>query len=305
MMHRKDKRPNGARKRLRAGELPGAVIIYIILGLFAFATLYPFVYVFSMSLSSPKAVLENSVLLWPVGFSLGSYKLIFENRSIFTAYGNTIWYALTGMTISTIVTLCAAYALSRKEFFLRNVVMLYVTVTMLFSGGMISLFIIVSRLGLYNTRWAIILPAVVTTYNLIIARTYFSSSIPESLPESAKIDGCNDAVIFARVILPVSKPILAVMILFYSITRWNSFFPESIYLSNTDLQPLQIFLRKILIMNSQLDILSGFEDDLTRLAYVQQIKYSIIIVSILPIICVYPLMQKYFVQGVMLGSIKG
>ena len=283
----------------------GTIFIYAFLILVAFITLYPFIYVFSMSFSAPDAILDNKVWLWPVGFSLGSFELIFANKSVFQSYYNTLWYTIVGTSISTIITLCAAYALSRKEFFLRNIIMVFVTVTMLFSGGLIPLFIIVSRMGMYNTRWAIILPAAVATYNLIVARTYFASSIPESLPESAKIDGCSDIDILWRVVLPISKPIISVLILFYAIGRWNSFFPETIYLSKAELQPLQVYLRKILILNNQLDMVSGFEDDLSRLAYIQQIKYSMIVVAILPIICLYPLLQKYFVQGVMLGSIKG
>ena len=293
------------RVRHGAAHRAGTVAIYIFLSLTAFITLYPFVYVFSMSISGPDAILKNQVWLWPVGFSLGSFKLIFANKGIFVSYFNTIWYAVVGTALGTTVTICAAYALSRREFFMRNAVMLYITVTMLFSGGLIPLFIIVSRMGLYNTRWAIVLPAVVVTYNMIVARTYFASSIPDSLPESAKMDGCTDIGILWRIVLPISKPIISVMVLFYAISRWNSYFPETIYLTKSELQPLQVYLRKILILNSQLDIISGLEEDLSRLAYVLQIKYAMIVVAILPIICLYPFLQKYFVQGVMLGSIKG
>ena len=286
------------------GHRAGTVVIYVFLLIVAFITLYPFIYVVSMSVSGPDAVLKNQVWLWPVGFSFGSFKLIFASKSIFTSYYNTLWYTAVGTAISLFVTLCAAYALSRKEFFARGAVMFLIMVTMLFSGGLIPLFILVSRLGLYNTRWAIVLPAAVATYNLIVARTYFSTSIPDSLPESAKIDGCSDVGILWRIVLPVSKPIVSVLILFYAIGRWNSWFPETIYLLKAELQPLQVYLRKILIVNSQLDIITGMEDSLERLAYVQQIKYSMIVVAILPIICLYPFLQKYFVQGVMLGSIK-
>ena len=281
----------------------GKWITNCFLAMVAFITLYPIIYVFSMSISAPDAVMRGKILLWPIGFSLGSYKMVFENSSVFQSYFNTLWYTAVGTTINVILTTCAAYALSRRTFFLRRAITVFITITMLFSGGMIPTFLVVSQLGLYNTRWAIILPTAVVAYNMIVARTYFQSSIPDSLPESAKIDGCTDIGVLLRIVLPISKPILAVLLLFYAISHWNNYFTAILYLSKPELQPLQVFLRKVLILNER-DLMTGVESSVDRLAYMMQLKYATIMISIIPIICVYPFLQKYFVQGVMLGSIK-
>jgi putative aldouronate transport system permease protein len=170
-------------------------------------TLYPFIYIISMSISEPNAVLAQEVWLLPKGFSLGSYNMVFESNAIWTSYGNTIWYTAVGTTINVVFTLMGAYALSRREFFARNGIMLYITITMFFSGGLIPTFLLVNNLGLYNSRWAMILPGAINTWNLIVARTYFQSSIPDSLPESAKLDGCTDIGIFMKIVIPLSTPI--------------------------------------------------------------------------------------------------
>ncbi|NLC43868.1 MAG: carbohydrate ABC transporter permease [Clostridiales bacterium] len=266
-------------------------------------TLYPFVYIISMSISEPNAVLAQEVWLMPKGFSLGSYNMVFENKEIWISYGNTIWYTVVGTIINVVFTLMGAYALSRREFFARNGIMLYVTITMFFSGGLIPTFLLVNNLGLYNSRWAMILPGAINTWNLIVARTYFQSSIPDSLPESAKLDGSTDIGIFLKIVLPLSTPIIAVMIVFYAVGHWNAWFNASLYLGDSTLHPLQLFLRKILLMNSP-DLLEGMEDAFERVAYAIQLKYASIVVATLPIVCIYPFVQKYFVTGVMLGAIK-
>jgi putative aldouronate transport system permease protein len=279
------------------------LLIEFFLILIAVFTLYPFVYIISMSVSEPNAVLNQEVWLLPKGLSMGSYNMVFENSEIWTSYGNTLWYTVVGTSINVIFTLMGAYALSRKDFFARNTIMMYVAITMFFNGGLIPTFILVNNLGLYNSRWAMVLPGAISAWNLIIARTYFQSSIPDSLAESAKLDGCNDIGIFIKIVLPLSRPIIAVLIVFYAVGHWNAWFNASLYLGDSTLHPLQLFLRKILLMNSP-DMLQGMDDAFERVAYAIQLKYASIVVATLPIICVYPFVQKYFVTGVMLGAIK-
>ncbi|HHY82944.1 MAG TPA: carbohydrate ABC transporter permease [Clostridiales bacterium] len=292
------------RKELkRPGSGLWDIAIEIIMIAIALLTLYPFIYIISMSISEPDAVLAQEIWLLPKGFSLGSYDLVFENKEIWISYGNTIWYTIVGTSINVVLTLAGAYALSRKEFFARNAIMMYIAVTMFFNGGLIPTFILVNSLGMYNSRWAMVIPGAVSAWNLIIARTYFQTSIPDSLPESAKLDGATDLGIFFRIVLPLSTPIIAVLIVFYAVGHWNAWFNAMLYLSDSTLHPLQLFLRKILLMNSP-DLLQGMEDAFERVAYAIQLKYASIVVATLPIICIYPFVQKYFVKGVMLGAIK-
>ena len=276
-------------------------LIYTVLALLCCLTVYPMLYVVSMSLSSPEAILAQSVWLYPIGFSVGSYQLIVETSLFWVSYANTLWYAIIGTLINLALTLSAAYVLSSNTFFAKRFFMIMFTVTMFFSGGIIPLFLQVNKLGLYNTRWAIVLPVAVSTWNLIIARTFFKTSIPDGMLESAKIDGANDIRILLLIVLPVSKPIIAVLAIFYAVTHWNSWFPASLYLNTAELHPLQLYLRKLLLGNDQ-----AFQGEVTinLIAYMQQLKFSSIVVATLPILCVYPFFQKYFVQGIMLGSIK-
>lgn len=284
------------------GKLFDALNVFV-LSLLSIMTLYPFIYIISMSISDPRSVLAQEIWLLPKGFSLGSYKMVFENNAIWQAYANTIWNTGIGTSINVIFTLMGAYALSRKEFFARRAIMVYIAVTMFFSGGLIPTFLLVNNIGLYNTRWAMVIPGAVNAWNLIIARTYFQSSVPDSLPESAKMDGCSDIGILFRIVLPLSLPIIAVLTIFYAVGHWNAWFNALIYLSDGRLHPLQLFLRKILLMNSP-DLLQGMEDAFDRVAYALQLKYASIMVATLPILCIYPFVQKYFVKGVMLGAIK-
>ncbi|NSW89113.1 MAG: carbohydrate ABC transporter permease [Firmicutes bacterium] len=280
------------------------VIIYILLSFAAFITLYPFIYVFSMSISSVEEVMKQNILLLPKGFSLESFKIVFRNKMFWQSYYNTIWYTVVGTTINVIMTVIAAYPLSKKRFIHRNFFMIMISFTMFFGGGLIPLYILVSTLGMYNTRWAIVIPGAVSAWYIIITRTFFQS-IPDSLEESAIIDGAGDLKILTSIYLPLSKAILAVLILFHAVGHWNSFFSAMIFISDASKHPLQIYLRRILIEVSaevQRDLPgSSYE----RAAYGIQLKYSSIIITILPIICVYPFLQKYFVKGVMIGSIKG
>ena len=278
-----------------------AVIVFLLFFIIVI-TLYPFIYVLSMSISDPIYAIKQEIWLLPKGFSLGAYKMCFENPDIWNSYYNTIWYAVVGTCINILMTIIAAYPLSRRTFFAKDFFMMGIAFTMFFGGGLIPAFLLIKNLGLYNTRWAMVIPGAVGAYYIIIARTYFET-IPESLQESAKIDGANDITILFRIFIPLCKPIIAVLILFYAVGHWNSYFSALIYLPNVKLQPLQLYLVKILIQN-QMSMMSGMTDQYERTLYAVQLKYAAIIVSILPIICTYPFLQKYFVKGVMIGAIK-
>jgi putative aldouronate transport system permease protein len=279
------------------------VLLVVVLLLLLIATLYPFLYVLSMSVSAPFEVLNKTVILWPKGINFDSYRLLLQNQSIWKAYFNTLWYTVVGTALSVLLSVLIAYVLSRGTFFLRKPLMLYVMVTMFFSGGMIPLFILVSRLGLYDTRWAIVLPWAINTYNVIVARTYFQS-LPESLAESARIDGANDLRILVSIVLPLSMPILAVLTLFYAVGQWNNYFSALLFLPSPELHPMQLFLMRVLIQMRQ-ELATALQIGVSRGAQAEQLKYSTIIVTILPILCVYPFLQRYFVKGVMLGALKG
>lgn len=284
-------------------ELTFDVFIYLGLVFAAFITLYPFIYVISMSISNPIHVLRQEIYLFPKGFSLGAYKLVFDNPDVWRAYYNTVWYTLVGTTVNVFMTVIGAYPLSRKTFIGRDFFMFLIAFTMFFSGGMIPSFLLVRSLGLYNTRWALILPGAVNAWYLIIARTYFQSSIPDSLIDAAKIDGCNDISILFRIVLPLSSPIIAVLALYYAVGHWNAFFGALLYLPDKNLQPIQLYLVRVLIQASP-ELLGQLQDEFARSAYFIQLKYAVIIITILPIICIYPFLQKYFVKGVMIGAIK-
>jgi putative aldouronate transport system permease protein len=277
-------------------------LIYLAMWFVIIITLYPFVYVLSMSISDPKYVVSDSVWLFPKGFSLESYRKVFENKDIWVAYYNTVFYTGVGTSLNILFTVLAAYPLSRRTFFARNWIMVIITITMFFGGGLIPSFLLIKELGLYNTRWAILLPGLTTAFYIIITRTFFYG-IPDSLTESAKIDGANDIGILLRIIIPLSKPILAVLALFYAVGHWNSYIPAMIYLPDQKLQPLSLYLVKILVQNND-SMLEGMIDQYDRALMSIQLKYSIIIVTILPILLVYPFLQKYFVKGVMIGSLK-
>lgn len=285
------------------GEKMFEGIIYVLLLLIILITLYPFIYVFSSSISDPNEVAAQNVWLFPKGFSLESYKMAFENPDLWQSYYNTIWYTVVGTALNVLVTVLGAYPLSRRNFFGRSFFMVFIAITMFFGGGLVPMFILVKNLKLYNTRWAIILPGLVATWNLIIARVYFQSSIPESLPEAAEIDGCTDIGILFRIVLPLSFPILAVLTLYYAVGHWNSYFSALIYLPNKRLQPVQVYLTKVLIEQTE-EALGGMEEISSRSMYAIQMRHTIIIIVTLPILCVYPFLQKYFVKGVMIGAIK-
>jgi len=270
-------------------------------------TLYPFLFVLSNSLSDPLATVKNEVFFWPKGFQLNTYRQLMESNDLLTSYYNTIWYTGVGTLVSTFVILLAAYPLSQREFCLRKPLNAIFLFTMYFSGGMIPLYIAVNKLGLYNSRWAIILPVAANVYYIIVARSYFDN-VPASVIESAKLDGANDLQIFGRVILGISQPIIAVLVLFTAVGYWNTYLNAVMYLPSSELQPLQVFLYKLLVQGlSNVTGNSGVAGQMSmeRSMNVTQYKYAAIILTVLPIIFVYPFVQKYFVKGVMIGAVKG
>jgi multiple sugar transport system permease protein/putative aldouronate transport system permease protein len=287
-----------------------SVINRIFLGICILIIVYPLIYIISSSFSDPNAVLAGRVILWPVDFSLAGYKAVFQYNRIWTGYANSIYYAGLGTLINVILTIMAAYPLSRKDFNGRNILMFLFTFTMLFNGGLIPTYLVMQKLNLINTRWAMILPTAIAVWNVIITRTYFQTSIPNELLEASKIDGCNDIKFLLKIVIPLSGPIIAVITLFYAVYHWNSFFSALMYLRDYKLYPLQMVLRDILIQN-EVDTLAGAVGsiDMEQQAKLEGIsellKYSLIIVASLPLLIAYPFVQKYFVKGVMIGAIKG
>lgn len=288
--------------KLSLPERIGMLGVYAVMLFVILITLYPFIYIISMSISDPIYVLRQDIVLLPKGFSLGAYKMVFENNELWMHYANTIWYTVVGTFVNMVMTVMGAYPLSRKGMVGRKPCMFFISFTMFFSGGMIPFFIIVNKLGLYDTRWAMIIPVAVSAWNLIIARTFFQG-ISDSLIESAKLDGANDIVILCKIVLPLSKAILAVLALFYAVGHWNAYFNAVLFLPSVEKQPLQIYMQKILINMSEA-LVGGTQLGLERSMQVIQLRYAAIVVVILPIIFVYPFLQKYFVQGVMVGAIK-
>lgn len=277
------------------------ITVNLLVGAITIICLYPMLYVFFASISDPMQIMYHTgPLIKPLGFSLQGYQAVLRRPDIWTGYGNTIFYVVAGTAINMVMTTLGAYALSRKEFMLKKPFTMMIVFTMYFTGGTIPNFLLVKNLGMLNTRWAIIVPVAIGTWNMLVMRTAFST-VPASLEEAALIDGANDLQILLKVMIPVSKATMAVIFLFYAVGHWNSWFSAMIYLPRArDLFPLQLFLREILISSS--DVSAG---DLTVDFIGESIKYATIIVSTVPILCIYPFLQKYFVKGVMMGSVKG
>ena len=281
------------------------ILNYVILTFCFLIVAYPLYFIVIASVSDPVDVYAGKVFLYPVHPSLDGYRRIVEYKSFFTGYRNTFVYTVVGTLINVVMTVPAAYALSRRDLVGRNAVMMMITFTMLFSGGIVPNYLLVIDLGLDNTMWALILPGAVSSWNLIVARTFFQQTIPDELLEAAQLDGATNNQFFTRVVLPLSKPILAVLVLFYAVGHWNSYFTAMIYLSDPNKYPLQLVLRSILFENSFGDMV----EDAANLAAQQRlgdmIKYGIIIASSLPLLILYPFLQRYFIQGVMIGAVKG
>lgn len=290
-----------SRKPQSIGSKIFSVINYTALAVIGFIMFYPMFYVFIVSISSAEYINQGMVSLIPRGINFEAYKRVFETASIWTGYKNTILYTVLGTAINVGMTAMCAYPLSRKEFYGRGPLTVFVTLTMFISGGMIPLYLVINNLHIMNTMWAIVLPSAISTYNMIVMRTSFSS-IPDSLIESAHLDGANDIQILSRIVLPLSKPIIATMVLFYAVAHWNSYFPAMLYLNEQSKYPVQVILRDIVIEGdmAQAGDMSGMMNVVAT-----NYKYAVIIISIIPILLVYPFLQKYFTKGVMVGAVKG
>ena len=280
--------------------------IYAIIILLSVTVLYPIIYVISSSFSSGAAVSTGQVILWPVDFSIEGYRRVFQYDRVWIGYRNTIFYTIVGTFNNVVMTLICAYPLSRKELPGRNIFMFIFVFTMYFSGGLIPSYLLMRSIGYTNTIWAMIMPGAFGVYQMIVCRTFINSTIPGEMLEAAKIDGCSDARYFMMFIVPLSKAIIAVMTLQYAVGHWNSYFSAYIYLTNKSLFPLQVFLREILVMN-QIQASDFTDEETLRImqGMADLLKYSLIVVATAPIMCVYPFIQKYFVQGIMIGSLKG
>lgn len=286
------------------------IFVYFCLTIALVVVLYPLIYIVSASISNPTYVNSGKMWLLPKDITLEGYRLILGNNSIWRGYLMTIVYTGLGTLINLLVTIPAAYALSRKDFYGRGFFTALFVLTMFFSGGLIPTYLLVRDLGLIDTIWAMVLPNAAAVWNIVIARVYFQSTIPKGLEEAATIDGASNFKLFFKIILPLSAPIIAVMALFYGVGHWNGYFNALIYISDRDLFPLQLVLREILVLQDMSSNNTPMTGDAAQLIHSNQqlaaiIKYGVMIVSSLPVIIVYPFLQKYFVKGVMIGSLKG
>ena len=283
------------------------LVSYFISVVLVLIVLYPIIYVLSSSVSDADAVAQGKVWLAPVNFTLDAYKRVLAYDKVWTGYGNTIIYTVSGTLINLAITLMCAYPLARKNLRGRGIIMLIFSFTMMFGGGIIPNYILIRELGMLNTRWSIIIPGAMSVYNMIVCRTFIETNIAEEMQEACQIDGCDDFQFFFKMVLPLSKAIIAVLALWYAVDHWNSYFNAFLYLKDSDKYPLQIILREILI---QSEGMKGSDDTLAEdMANSQNLyltlKYAVIVVSTLPLFCVYPFVQKYFQEGVMVGSVKG
>lgn len=282
------------------------IVNYILLTAVMLLVLYPLYFIVIASISDPNAIYEGKVYFIPKLINFEGYERIFAEKSIWRGYLNTFIYTSVGTAINVLFTICAAYSLSKKYLPGRNFFMLMITFTMFFSGGLIPAYLLVQKMGMLNSIWGLVIPTAVGPWNLIIARTFFQSNIPDEVCEAASIDGSSEINTFIRIVLPISQAIIAIMILFYAVGHWNSYFNALIYLRSEDKYPLQLILRSILVQN---EVNANMVTDESALAEKQRIadliKYGVIIVSSLPVLILYPFVQKYFVQGVMIGSVKG
>lgn len=282
-----------------------SLFIYISITIVALISLYPFIYVFSMSISDPRSAASGQVFFFPVGLSGMAYERVFMNSNIWRSFYNSFWITGIGTTFMIAFTVMAAYPLSRPKFFARKFFTAMFVFTMFFWGGLIPFFQVVKSTQLYGSRWALVLPYLVETWNLIICRTFFQS-LPESLFESGKIDGASDFKLMTKIALPLSKQILAVLALYYGISNWNGWFAAILFLPDSKMHPLQVFLKRVLTEAQSADAMMSYANIGTSgMLSLMQVKYAIIIVASVPIIALYPFVQKYFEKGVMIGSLKG
>ncbi|MFC0470165.1 carbohydrate ABC transporter permease [Halalkalibacter kiskunsagensis] len=279
--------------------------VYIFLISVLVIVLYPLIYIVSASISSPGAVSSGRVWLWPVDLSFKGYEVIFSNPQIVTGYANSLFYTFFGTLISVTLTVLIAYPLSRKTFFGRGFLMIFIVFTMLFYGGLIPTYLVVQSLGMVDTRWALLIPNAIAVWQVIIARTFFQSSIPDELVEASEMDGCSDIRFLWSIVLPLAKPIIAVLVLMYAVGQWNAYFDALIYLRSPELHPLQLILRNIIILNTGASGSMDASQMLERQQLADLMKYSLIVAASLPVMIIYPFVQRHFVKGMMIGSVKG
>ena len=286
------------------GEKIFNVVNIVFLSVISVICLYPLLYVLFASLSEATSFEQNArFLLWPQSFTIGAYKLVFRNIMIGIGYRNTLFYMVLGTSINLILTVLTAFILSRKQYPVKRALNLLIIFTMFFNGGLIPNFLIVKNLGLIDSIWALLLPTAVSTYNMVIMRTAFSG-IPPALEESAKLDGAGDIRVLCQILIPLAMPTIAVMILFYGVSHWNSWFPAMIYIRTRTKYPLQLILREILIANST-NTMTVNLDTIDTEAVAEVVKFATIVVATVPILLIYPFLQRFFVKGVMIGAVKG
>ncbi|MBD2867870.1 carbohydrate ABC transporter permease [Paenibacillus arenilitoris] len=294
-------------KRTRLDQALDAVntaVLIIVILLIA----YPLLFVVIASLSDPVAIYNDPLRLWPAKVNFESYKAVFDNKDIWQGFFNSILYTTIGTLVNIVMTTLAAYPLSRRDFYGKSAFTFYFVFTMFFSGGLIPSYLINKQLHLLDTFWVMVLPMAMSVYNAVIMRTYFQTNIPQELEESAHVDGCNDFQILYKIVLPLSVPIIAVLVLFYGVGHWNSYFHALVYLQTRDQFPLQLILREILVQNQFKDMVGATMVDerfSERMAVMEGIKYAVVIVSSLPLLVIYPMMSRFFKKGILIGSLKG
>ena len=293
-------------KRISNSDKFFYIVIGIVMFILTISVLYPIIYIVSASFSSSAAVSEGRVWLWPVDVSLEAYKAVFAYKDLWIGYRNTIFYVVVGTIMNVAVELVCAYPLARKDLWGKSVISFLFTFTMLFGGGMIPNYILVKNLGMLNTPWALLIPGLMSVYNVIVARTFIQNNIPDELLEASQIDGCNDFQFFFKMVLPLSKAIIAVLTLWHAVGHWNSYFSAFLYITDEKLYPLQVFLKEILVQsNMNSEVVGDVADALQMQNLKQLLKYAIIVVSTVPLFAFYPFVQKHFVKGVTIGSVKG
>ena len=294
-------------KRISKFDATVEVVNIVFLSIIAVIILYPLIYVLSASFSDAMSVTSGKMFLWPVDLTLENYEEVFKNKNIVLGFRNSIIIMVSGTVINLLMTILAAYPLSRRDLWGHSVIMKLITFTMFFNGGLTPSYLLIGKtLGLMDNWLSLILPGAISVYNMIIMRTYFMTSVPFELQEAAEIDGCSMFGILVRIVLPLSGPVIAVIALYYAVGHWNSYFNALLYITSEDLQPLQLYLRKVLTLNNAQSLMQMGADEMARQAMrAETIKYSVIVVSSIPMLIMYPFVQRFFVKGVMIGAIKG
>ena len=289
----------------RGADLAFDGLILLICLVAVAVALYPFIYVLSVSISDAEEAFKGKVWIVPAGLSVKAYEIVLDNPGMWRSYYNTVWYVVVGTAVNITLTILAAYPLSRRELLGKNLFITMMVLTVYVSGGLIPFYRLVKEIGLFNTRWALVLPTAVSFLYIIILRTFFRS-LPDELEDAAIVDGAGPATVLVRIALPLSKAALATLVLFYAVGHWQAFFNAILFITKQDLHPLQVYLRRVVIMNDPalIDSVDEWVRHVNTSAIYEQLKYALIIVSILPIICLYPFLQKYFVKGAMIGALK-